>query len=71
MLKHKNIRVMVIYLFLVFVIFVMVYMYCMERKIAERYRAIASDFGKEFKELQNECELMKSKIKGIEKTAKK
>ena len=62
---------MVIYLFLVFIIFVMVYMYCMERKIAERYRAIASDFRKEFKELQNECELMKSKIKGIEKTTKK
>ena len=62
---------MVIYLFLVFIIFVMVYMYCMERKIAERYKAIASDFGKEFKELQNECELMKSKTKGIKKTAKK
>ena len=61
---------MVIYLFLVFIIFVMVYMYCMERKIAVRYKAIASDFGKEFKELQNECELMKSKIKGIKKTAK-
>ena len=37
---------MVIYLFLVFIIFVMVYMYCMERKIAVRYKAIASDFGK-------------------------
>ena len=46
-------------------------MYCMERKIAERYKAIAHEFGKEFKELQNECELMKIKIKGIEKTAKK
>ena len=61
---------MVIYLFLVFIIFVMVYMYCMERKIAERYKAITHDFDKEFKELQNECELMKSKIKGIKKTAK-
>ena len=70
MLKHKNIRVMVIYLILVFIIVVLVYMYCTERKIAERYKAIASDFGKEFKELQNECELMKSKIKGIKKTAK-
>ena len=71
MLKHKNIRVMVIYLFLVFIIVVLAYMYCMERKIAERYKAIASDFGKEFKELQNECELMKSKIEVIENTAKK
>ena len=62
---------MVIYLFLVFIIFVLAYMYGMDRKIAERYKDIASDFGKEFKELQNECELMKSKIKGIEKTAKK
>lgn len=62
---------MVIYLILVFIIFVMVYMYCMERKIAERYKAIASDFSKEFKELQNECELMKSKIEVIENTAKK
>lgn len=62
---------MVIYLILVFIIFVMVYMYCMERKIAERYKAIASDFGKEFKELQNECELMKIKIEVIENTAKK
>lgn len=61
---------MVIYLILVFIIVVLVYMYCTERKIAERYKAIASDFGKEFKELQNECELMKSKIKGIKKTAK-
>lgn len=61
---------MVIYLFLVFIIVVLAYMYCTERKIAERYKAIASDFGKEFKELQNECELMKSKIKGIKKTAK-
>lgn len=38
---------MVIYLFLVFIIFVLAYMYVMERKIAERYKAIASDFGKE------------------------
>lgn len=71
MLKYKNIRVMVIYLFLVFIIVVLAYMYCTERKIAERYKAIASDFDKEVKELQKECELMKSKIKGIEKTAKK
>ena len=62
---------MVIYLILVFIIVVLAYMYCMERKIAERHKAIASDFGKEFKDLQNECELMKNKIKGIEKTAKK
>ena len=62
---------MVICLFLVFIIFVLVYMYCTERKIAERYKAIASDFGKEFKDLQKECEFMKSKIKGIKKTAKK
>lgn len=61
---------MVIYLFLVFIIFVMVYMYCTERKIAERYKAIAHDFDKEFKDLQKECELIKSKIKGIKKTAK-
>ena len=61
---------MVIYLFLVFIIFVLACMYGIERKIAERYKAIASDFGKEFKELQKECELMKSKIKCIEKTAK-
>lgn len=62
---------MVICLFLVFIIFVLVYMYCTERKIAERYKSIASDFGKEFNDLQKECELMKSKIEGIEKTAKK
>ena len=61
---------MVICLFLVFIIFVLAYMYGMERKIAERYKAIASDFGKEVKELQKECELIKSKIKGIKKTAK-
>ena len=62
---------MVIYLILVFIIVVLAYMHYTERKIAERYKAIASDFGKEFKELQNECELMKIKIKGIKKTAKK
>ena len=62
---------MVIYLFLVFIIFVLAYMYGMERKIAERYKAIAIDFRKEFNGLQKECELMKNKIKGIEKTAKK
>ena len=61
---------MVIYLILVFIIVVLAYMYCMERKIAERYKAIASDFGKEFNELKNECELMKIKIKGIKKTKK-
>ena len=71
MLKHKNIRVIVIYLFLVFIIFVLASMYGIERKIAERYKAIASDFGKEFKDLQKECELTKSKIKVIKKTAKK
>ena len=62
---------MVIYLILVFIIVVLAYMYGIEHKIAERYKAIASDFGKEFNELQNECELMISKIKGIKKTAKK
>ena len=62
---------MVIYLFLVFIIVVLVYMYCTERKISERYKAIAHEFDKEFKDLQKECELMKSKIKGIKKTAKK
>lgn len=62
---------MVIYLFLVFIIVVLAYMYGMERKIAERYKAIAHEFDKEFKDLQKECELMKIKIKGIEKTAKK
>lgn len=61
---------MVIYLILVFIIVVLAYMYCTERKIAERYKDIASDFGKEFNELQNECELMKSKIEGIKKTEK-
>ena len=43
---------MVIYLFLVFIIFVLAYMYGMERKIADRYKAIAHKFGKEFKDLQ-------------------
>ena len=62
---------MVIYLFLVFIIVVLVYMYCTERKIAERYKAISHDFEKEFKDLQKECELTKSKIKVIKKTAKK
>lgn len=62
---------MVIYLFLVFIIFVLAYMYGMERKIAERYKAIAHEFDKEVKDLQNECDLMKSKIKCIKKTAKK
>ena len=61
---------MVIYLFLVLIIFVLAYMYGMERKIAERYKASAHEFDKEVKELQKECELMKSKIKGIKKTAK-
>lgn len=62
---------MVICLFLVFIIFVLAYMYCTERKIAERYKAIAHKFDKEVNDLQKECELMKSKIKGIKKTAKK
>lgn len=62
---------MVIYLILVLIIVVLAYMYGMERKFAERYKSIAHEFGKEFKDLQKECELMKSKIKGIEKTAKK
>ena len=61
---------MVIYLFLVFIIFVLAYMYGMECKIAERYKAITHEFDKEVKDLQKECELMKSKIKGIKKTAK-
>lgn len=62
---------MVIYLFLVCIIVVLAYMYGMERKIAERYKSIVHKFNKEVKELQNECELTKSKIKGIKKTAKK
>ena len=61
---------MVIYLFLVLIIVVLAYMYGIERKIAERYKAIANEFDKEVKELQKECELMKIKIKGIKKTAK-
>lgn len=62
---------MVIYLFLVFIIVVLAYMYGIERKFSELYKAIAHEFDKEFKDLQKECELMKSKIKGIEKTTKK
>lgn len=61
---------MVIFLFLVFIIVVLAYMYCTERKIAERYKAIAHELDKDFNDLQKECELMKSKIKGIKKTAK-
>ena len=61
---------MVIYLILVFIIVVLAYMYCTERKIAVRYKAIAHEFDKEGQELQNECELMKIKIKGIKKTEK-
>ena len=62
---------MVIYLFLVFIIFVLAYLCYTERKFTERHKAIAHKFDKEVKELQKECELMKSKIKGIKKTAKK
>lgn len=66
---------MVICLFLVFIIVLLAYMYAymygMERKFAERYKSIAHEFDKEFKDLQKECELMKSKIEGIEKTTKK
>lgn len=62
---------MVIYLFLVFIIVVLAYMYCTERKIAERYKAIAHEFDKGFKDLQKECELMQSKLKALEKTVKK
>ena len=62
---------MVIYLFLIFIIIVLAYMYGTERKIAERYKSISHKFGKEFKDLQKECEFIKSKIEGIEKTAKK
>lgn len=61
---------MVIYLILVLIIVGLAYMYGMERKFSERYKAIAHDFDKEFKDLQKECELMKRKIKGIKKTAK-
>lgn len=62
---------MVIYLFLVFIIVVLAYMYCTERKFAERYKAIANDYDKELKDLQKECELMQSKLEAIEKTVKK
>lgn len=62
---------MVIYLFLVFIIVVLAYMYGMERKIAERYKAITHEFDKEVKDLQKECDFMKSKIKGIKKTENK
>lgn len=62
---------MVIYLILVLIIVVLAYMYEMERKFAERYKSIAHEFDKEFNDLQKECELMKSKIEGIEKTTKK
>lgn len=61
---------MVIFMFLVLIIFVLAYMYCTERKIAERYKDIAHELDKEVAELQKECELMKSKIKRIKKTAK-
>ena len=37
---------MVIYLFLVFLIVVLTYMYCTERKIAESYKAIAHKINK-------------------------
>lgn len=57
---------MVIYLFLVFIIFVLAYMYGMERKFAERYKAIASDFGKEINDLQKECQELFDKINQLE-----
>ena len=57
---------MVIYCFLVFIIVVLVYMYCTERKIAERYKAIANDYGKEFKDLQKECQALRDKINELE-----
>ena len=64
---------MVIYLFLVFIVVVLAYMYCTERKIAERYKTIAHELDKEVRELQKECESVKGKLtrKGIKKTAKK
>lgn len=64
---------MVIYLFLVFIVVVLAYMYCTERKIAERYKAIAHEFDKEVTKLRKECESVKSKLtrKGIKKTSKK
>ena len=37
---------MVIYFILVFIIVVLAYMYCTERKISVRYKAIASDLAK-------------------------
>lgn len=63
---------MVIYLFLVFIIVVLAYMYCTERKIAERYKAIAHELDREVTKLRKECELAKSKLtrKGIKKTKK-
>lgn len=61
---------MVIYLFLVFIVVVLAYMYCTERKIAERYKAIAHDLDEEVTELRKECESVKSKRKGIKKTKK-
>lgn len=57
---------MVIYLFLVFIIFVLAYMYGMERKIAERYKAITHEFDKEFKDLQKECQALRDKINELE-----
>lgn len=57
---------MVIYLFLVFIIFVLASMYGIERKIAERYKAIASDYGKEFNDLQKECQALRDKINKLE-----
>lgn len=57
---------MVIYLFLVFIIFVLASMYGIERKIAERYKAIASDYGKEFNDLQKECQSLRDKINKLE-----
>ena len=57
---------MVIYCFLVFIIVVLAYMYCTERKIAERYKAIANDYGKEFNDLQKECQALRDKINELE-----
>lgn len=57
---------MVIYLFLVFIIVVLAYIYCTERKIAERYKAIAHEFDKEFKDLQKECQALCDKINKLE-----
>lgn len=58
---------MVIYLFLVFIIVVLAYMYCTERKIAERYKEIAHEFDKEVKDLQKECQALRDKINELEK----